>query len=171
MKSKPTSLGGFFCLLFAGLLVARNLSAQDITETWNDTFGLWNNPNNWTPADVPNNGGGTNYIATVGSGGPVMGNDVLLDGLNYTGGNISGLYNITVFSNLNVSGTDRVLGNGSLILAPGSQSQWTSGNFSIWGTTQIHNYGMFTTSYSSYLNMEIDPVHSTRDTFGGHFLQ
>ncbi len=97
--------------MLAGLLAARDLSAQDITETWNNTYGSWNDPNNWAPAGVPNNGGGTNYIAAVGSGGPVLGNDVLLDGLNYNGGDISGSYNLTVLGDFNVSGADRVLGN------------------------------------------------------------
>ncbi len=169
VKEEPKCRGRIFWLLLVGLLAMQDLSAQDLTATWNNTFGLWNNPNNWTPVGVPNNGGDINYNVTVGSGGPVLGNDVQLDTLNYTGGNISGSYNITVFSNLNLSGTDRVLGNGSLTLAPGSQSQWTSGNFSIWGTTQIHNYGTFTESSASALSLSIDPSHSTRDTFGGTF--
>ncbi len=169
MKGEPKCRSCIFWLLLAALLATQDLSAQDLTTTWNNTFGLWNNPNNWTPVGVPNNGGGTNDVVTIGSGGPVLGNDVQLDGLNYTGGDISGSYNITVFSNFNVSGTDRVLGNGSLTLAAGSQSQWTSGNFSIWGTTQIHNSGTFTASSASALDMEIDPAHSTRDAFGGVF--
>ncbi len=153
------------------MLAGEDLSAQDVTETWNNTFGSWNDPNNWTPAGVPNNGGGTNYIAVVGSGGPVLGTDVLLDGLNYSGGDISGSANImTVSGNLNLSGSDRVLGIAALFLAPGSQSQWISGNFAIWGTTQVHNFGTFTVSSTSDLNLEIDPAHATRNTLGGTFF-
>ena len=157
--------------MLAGLLAAQDLSAQDLTNTWNNTYGSWNDPNNWTPTGVPSNGGGTNYTATVTSGGPTLADDVALDGLNYNGGDISGpSYIMTVSENLNLSGTDRVLGIASLILTSGSQSQWTSGNFAIWGTTQIHNYGTFTMSSPNDVNMEIDPAHTTRNTLGGTFF-
>jgi formylmethanofuran dehydrogenase subunit C len=172
LKRNPTCCGHGFWLLFAGLLAARDLSAQDITETWNNnTYGSWNDPNNWTPAGVPNNGGGTNYTATVTSGGPTLADDVALDGLNYNGGDISGSsYTMFVSDNFNVSGTTRVLGIASLVLGPDSQSQWASGNIDIWGTTQIHNYGTFTESSAADLALEIDPAHTTRNTLGGTFF-
>ena len=171
LKRNQTGCGLVFWLLLAVMLAAKDLSAQVITKTWNNTFGSWNDPNNWTPTGVPNNGGGTNYIAAVGSGGAVLGSDVLLDGLNYSGGDISGsTNNMTVFDNLNLSGSDRVLGISALYLAPGSQSQWISGNFAIWGTTQVHNFGTFTVSSAGDLNLEIDPAHTTRNTLGGTFF-
>ncbi len=171
MKRKPTCRGSIFWLLLPGLLLAQNLTAQNVTGTWNNTYGSWNDPNNWTPNGVPGNGGGTNYTATVNSGGPTLEDSVLLDGLNYNGGDISGSqYLMIVSGSLNLSGTDRVLGIGSLFLAPGSQSQWNSGNFAIWGTTQIHNYGTFTMSSANDLNLEIDPAHTTRNTLGGTFF-
>ena len=76
---------------------------------------------------------------------------------------------MTVSDNLSLSGSDRVLGISSLLLGPGSQSQWISGNFNIWGTTQVHNLGTFTVSSASELNLEIDPAHTTRNTLGGAF--
>ena len=85
LKRNPPGCGFIFWLFLTGLLAAKDLSAQDITETWNNTFGSWNDPNNWTPAGVPNNGGGTNYIAAVGSGGAVLETMLLLDGLDIQG--------------------------------------------------------------------------------------
>lgn len=167
MKSHTST---FFVAL--GILVlAQGAPAQSITNTWNGSFGSWNNAANWIPNGVPNNTNGARYTVTVGSGGPTLASDILLDTLNYAGGDISGQFNLTVNKTLNLAGnTDRVLGVNELILPAGSQTVWLNASFAIWGSSQLLNYGTFTYQTISNESITIDPLHTGgdgHDTFGG----
>jgi hypothetical protein len=162
---------GSFIVLSSLLLLSQGAAAQSVTNTWNGNFGSWNTAANWTPNGVPNNTNGVHYTATVNSGGPQLQNDVLLDVLNYNGGDITGQYDMTVANALNLAGTSsRVLGISELFLSPGSQSSWTGGDSAIWGSSELNNAGIFIVGATTDLSLTIDPLHIASDpnnTFGG----
>ena len=55
--------------LFACNVLALTAFAATVSESWNGGTGTWNTIGDWTPATVPNNGGGNVYAVTIDSGG------------------------------------------------------------------------------------------------------
>jgi hypothetical protein len=173
-ESEMKSHCGSLVVLLSALVLAQGARAQLVDTTWNSIFGRWDNPGNWTPSLVPNNTNGVRYAATVNSGIALVSTHILLDTLNFNSGIIVGLGSITVTNSLLFEGTSgRVLGVTELDLPTGSQSLWTSGNISIWGTTKIVNAGTFTVVATTDLTLTIDPSHpppSPNPNLGGTFV-
>src|SRR4029077_18745772 len=55
--------------LFVCNVLALTAFAATVSESWNGGTGTWNTIGDWTPATVPNNGGGNVYAVTIDSGG------------------------------------------------------------------------------------------------------
>lgn len=47
-----------------------SLALGQTNSTWNGGTGNWSTSTDWTPNQVPNNGGGNTYTVTIGSNGP-----------------------------------------------------------------------------------------------------
>ncbi|MEA2733729.1 MAG: subtilase-type serine protease, partial [Humisphaera sp.] len=63
-------------------------AAADFSSVWNGGIGSWNDPAQWTPALVPNNGAQT-FDASISAGTANLASSVLLEKLNVTGGVIA----------------------------------------------------------------------------------
>ena len=55
----------WFVVLLAMALSASQLFADSVPVVWVDASGNWSTASKWSPAVVPNNGGGTTYTVTA----------------------------------------------------------------------------------------------------------
>lgn len=120
---------------------AHGQATSTITSTWvQPTTGTptWNTPGNWNPATVPNNGNGSTYDVTIGSGAPTLdGNSFEINSLGITSSNAALVLDqagsLTVDQNVTASGGLGLL-NGSNLLVKGdltSTGAITTGAYNI----------------------------------------
>ncbi len=142
-------------VVFIAALLGPPIALGQTNSTWNGGTGNWSNATDWTPNQVPNNGGGNMYNVMIDSGGT---DKVILDqnatiasltiGDNGSSGINSSLSEASgVPETLTVTGSVNVSHTGLLDLESGS-TVTVSGNFANSGSvaTNYYSYGGATNS-------------------------
>ena len=87
-------------VLFVGFQGTRAFG--QVVSTWNGGTGNWSDPTSWSPAVVPNNGGGATYSVTISAPGSVVTTDLGIGLDNFSMG-ATDVLNITAFNGLDVN--------------------------------------------------------------------
>lgn len=97
-------------LAFSGLTASSQAAVVEVT--LDVPGGNWSNASTWDLTQVPNNVGGTTYIANVG-GAVVLDGNFTIDGLIHSSGEMSGNGDLNLVANSAISGGD-FIGSGLL---------------------------------------------------------
>jgi len=149
------------------------LAFGQTNSSWNGGTGNWNNATDWTPNQVPNNGGGNTYNVTIDSGGTDVVtlnqsatiNSLVLGGLTGSASldNLSGTaenLNVTGALSINQTGT-LTFDNGSTVAIGGNGAN--AGLIDLEGGSTLTVSGNFTNSLEIFTNLEGQP-HPKSDT-------
>src|ERR1700722_11339327 len=98
------------------------LAFGQTNSSWNGGTGNWSNATDWTPNQVPNNGGGNTYNVTIGSSGGVnnvtLNQNATVNSLDVIGSSLSTLPGAA--ETLNITGNLTLGGGGGLDFSNGS---------------------------------------------------
>src|SRR3984957_4745858 len=149
------------------------LAFGQTNSTWNGGTGNWSTSTDWTPNQVPNNGGGNTYNYTIDSGGTDVVtlnqsatiNSLVLGGVTGSASlqNLSGTaenLSVTGAMSINQTGT-LTLDNGSSFAVGGNGAN--AGLIDLEGGSTLIVSGNFANSLKLYTNLE-DQVHPKSDT-------
>src|SRR3984957_7081942 len=130
------------------------LAFGQTNSTWNGGTGNWSTSTDWTPNQVPNNGGGNTYNVTIDSGGTDVVtlnqsatiNSLVLGGVTGSASlqNLSGTaenLSVTGAMSINQTGT-LTLDNGSILTVGGNSS--SAGSLDLEGGSSLTASGNFT---------------------------
>ena len=123
-ESRPRKLSRRF-IWTAAVIAACLCPALALGQTnssWNGGTGNWSNATDWTPNQVPNNGGGNTYNVTIGSSGGVnnvtLNQNATVNSLDVIGSSLSTLPGAA--ETLNITGNLTLGGGGGLDFSNGS---------------------------------------------------
>lgn len=164
------------CFVVGVCLCAAGAAAQTSVSGSN---GNWSSASTWTPAVVPNNGGGKTYDVNIlnNSSNPnasvTLYMDATIDSLSVVSGGNLGLYSgtlttgslsnagnildqssLTVTGNTNSSGTLEVSANGMLATFTATGNVGNSGSVTLGVNGVLHVDGVFTNQATASLNIE-----------------
>ncbi len=104
--------------------------AADQESTWDSTTNNWSDPSHWTTVPTaglfPNNNGQT-FDAIINGGTVTLDQDIEIDNLTLTGGNIAGDFKLTLQGPMSVWGDGIQSGDGTTVVASGSTLELATG--------------------------------------------